>query len=511
MNEQKGPAAHNDAVIRADGATPSERYLAKLCQHSFLSLWSHSGVFRDQGRRNGKGDGKEVCDLLVVFENHIIIFSDKECRFGNSADLKVDWARWYRKAILKSAEQLWGAERWIKQFPNSLYIDRACQAKFPVPLPDRANAIFHRILVAHDGARRCRECLGGSGSLMLNNRVVGDAHLVRPFTIGQIDVARGFVHIFDDTSIDILMKTLDTVSDFTSYLMKKEKFLSSQRTIHAAGEEELLALYLQGLNDSQEHDFIVDGQFDAIAIDEGFWDRHQNSVERLAQIQSDKISYAWDAIIERFTSHAMSGTQYFTSGRPLREQERMFRFLAREPRTRRRALAKDLLQVIERSTTSASAWDARIVMPSHPDEPLYIFLAAKRKPTSSDSEYREFRRRLLSAYCEVAKLKHPSAKHIIGFATEDGSAYRRSEDLWYLDASDWDAASEKRAREIQEELGILKTVKTSVTREHEYPADATGKPRRTVPPKNSLCPCGSGKKFKRCHGTGRPEKSRRQK
>jgi hypothetical protein len=73
MNEQKGPAAHNDAVIRADGATPSERYLAKLCQHSFLSLWSHSGVFRDQGRRNGKGDGKEVCDLLVVFENHIII------------------------------------------------------------------------------------------------------------------------------------------------------------------------------------------------------------------------------------------------------------------------------------------------------------------------------------------------------------------------------------------------------------------------------------------------------
>jgi hypothetical protein len=68
------------AVVQAAGITQAERYLHDLCNQSFLSLWSYPGVFRDQGQRNG-GDGKEVCDLLVVFGDDIIIFSDKDCAF----------------------------------------------------------------------------------------------------------------------------------------------------------------------------------------------------------------------------------------------------------------------------------------------------------------------------------------------------------------------------------------------------------------------------------------------
>jgi hypothetical protein len=60
-------------IERADGVTEAERYLKRLCDRTFLSLWSYPGVYRDQG--SGKGtEGKEVCDLLVVFENHIIIW-----------------------------------------------------------------------------------------------------------------------------------------------------------------------------------------------------------------------------------------------------------------------------------------------------------------------------------------------------------------------------------------------------------------------------------------------------
>jgi hypothetical protein len=95
--------------------------LAKLCKHSFLSLWSYPSVFRDQGRTDGKGDGKEICDLLVVFENHIFIFSDKDCAFKDTGRLEVDWARWYKKAVLKSAEQVFGAERWMRKFPTNLF------------------------------------------------------------------------------------------------------------------------------------------------------------------------------------------------------------------------------------------------------------------------------------------------------------------------------------------------------------------------------------------------------
>ena len=70
-SEGKGPAA----IERALGTTPTERYLKKLCDHTFLSLWSYPGVYRDQYAGEG-GDGKEVCDLLVVFENDVIVFSD---------------------------------------------------------------------------------------------------------------------------------------------------------------------------------------------------------------------------------------------------------------------------------------------------------------------------------------------------------------------------------------------------------------------------------------------------
>jgi hypothetical protein len=67
------PRLEPNPIVRSEGVTETERYLKRLCDRSFLSLWSYSGVFRDQGRTDGKGDGKEVADLLVVFENHIII------------------------------------------------------------------------------------------------------------------------------------------------------------------------------------------------------------------------------------------------------------------------------------------------------------------------------------------------------------------------------------------------------------------------------------------------------
>lgn len=105
---------------RAMGVTPAERYLKDLCDHSFLSLWSYSGVYRDQGTTSARQIGKEVCDMLVVFENHILIFSDKYCEFPQSSDIDLNWSRWFRRAILASADQIFGAERWIRTNPHRL-------------------------------------------------------------------------------------------------------------------------------------------------------------------------------------------------------------------------------------------------------------------------------------------------------------------------------------------------------------------------------------------------------
>src|SRR5262249_25314930 len=135
-----------------------------------LSLWSYPGVYRDQK------DGKEICDLLVVFGEHIIIFSDKSCLYPEGDNADLNWKRWFKRAIYKSAEQLWGAERWIRNHPNRLFLDPACTQTFPIALPDLSKAIFHRILVAHGSAEQCKKILGGSGSLRIIPNIIGSMH-----------------------------------------------------------------------------------------------------------------------------------------------------------------------------------------------------------------------------------------------------------------------------------------------------------------------------------------------
>lgn len=291
-------------LFRSSGVTRAERHLKQLCDRTFLSLWSYPGVYRDQGQAGGAGDGKEVCDLLVVFEDHIIIFSDKDCAFPNSGDLDLDWSRWFRRAVQKSTEQVWGAERWIKAHPDRLFLDRACTQRFPLPLPDPNVAKFHRIVVAHDSSARCREELGGSGSLVIMPRIVGDQHLAKvadggkPFAIGQVNPAKGFVHVLDDTTLNILLGTLDTVTDFVSYLTKKEQFISSGKLIAAAGEEDLLAYYLKQVNEAEEHDFILPENIDKMVLGEGGWDSFIRNPQRRAQISVNEVSIAWDRLIE---------------------------------------------------------------------------------------------------------------------------------------------------------------------------------------------------------------------
>jgi predicted RNase H-like HicB family nuclease len=85
-------------TVRAQGVTPAERYLQRLCERCFLSLWSYPSVFRDQ-KTGAKGDGKELSDLLVVFGDDILIFSDKSCAFPQTGDVHLDWSRWFRVGV----------------------------------------------------------------------------------------------------------------------------------------------------------------------------------------------------------------------------------------------------------------------------------------------------------------------------------------------------------------------------------------------------------------------------
>ncbi len=83
MSDAESTPRHQ-VTIRVQGITHAECYLQRLCERSFLTLWSYPGVFRDQ-KTGGKGDRKELCDLLVVFGDDVLIFSDKSLR------VSCDW------------------------------------------------------------------------------------------------------------------------------------------------------------------------------------------------------------------------------------------------------------------------------------------------------------------------------------------------------------------------------------------------------------------------------------
>ena len=510
LSEQSGQSA----TFRSIGVTRAERYLQQLCERTFLSLWSYPGIYRDQGRGDSTGHGKEVCDLLVIFENHVIIFSDKACVFPNSGNLDLDWSRWFRRAVESSAKQVWGAERWIRTMPELLFLDRACTQPFPIPLPDPSNAVFHRIIVAHDSSTRCRAELGGSGSLMITPHIVGEMHYITaakggiPFAIGQVNPEKGFVHVLDDTTLDILLGTLDTVTDFVSYLMKKEQFVSRGGLIAAAGEEELLAFYLKDINTDDEHDFILPRGINKLMLDEGEWATFAHSGQRKAQVSANKVSYAWDALIESFNRHAFAGTQYFTTHQGLAHHNQIVRFLAREPRTRRRMLARSLLELMADSARGLRR--VRVSTSSRVGDPHYIFLVLEQPDSVDYDEYRRVRRELLHAYCLVVKRRFPVALDIIGIATEPPAAdMATSEDVMYLDAREFPPDQQAEAERLQHELGLLLDVNMSMGTELEYPIltkDNKIKPTlvKQVTMKgrnrNERCLCGSGKKFKYCCG-----------
>jgi SEC-C motif-containing protein len=503
-------------IIRADGTTPAERYLKRLCDKSFLSMWSYAGVYRDQGHTKQGGHGKEVCDLLVVFKNHIIIFSDKDCEFPKTGNVELDWSRWYRKAILKSAEQVWGAERWILTHPDRLFTDRSCAVPFPIDVPGPDVAKIHRIVVAHAASERCIKDLGGSGSLMIMPDIIGDAHCaapqnsVIPFAIGQINPSKGFVHVFDDTTLDVVMTTLDTVTDFVNYLTKKERFITSGKLAAACGEDDLLAYYQKKIDTDGEHNFIVPPNIDFIMIEEGLWQVFSNRTERKARLLADEVSYSWDALIETFSHHIYDGTSHYISHPGINNQEKVFRLMAGEPRLRRRLLAKSLLDFIFKSSKTTRA--TRTMVPSKPGEPYYVFLVLPHIESVPEEEYREVRRNLLSDYCIVTKLSFPDATDIIGIATESGRKSYGSEDAMYYDARAWTPEEQGHARQLQTEmteLGLLGDRQMFTGNEKEYPDAPTYEfPKQSDQAstlmkgrnRNDLCRCGSGKKLKKCCG-----------
>jgi len=326
------------------GFTDEEVFLNNLGDNSFLKFWSWPNLFRDQGDCSNKGDGKEICDLTVVFGDDIILFSDKKIKFNTSKDVKIAWSRWCRRAIGNSVKQIKGARRWFEQYPNRIYVDSKCSQKIPVSIPDKSKMRLHNVVVCH-GIEEVLGSYNREASFIFDNAIRGDSHWdeseSKPFCIGQV-FEGNFVHIFNESTIELVLREFDTTKDFIYYLQQREVLLSSDKHIRVLSESDIMQLYYEGFDEEKEGRSIIPKEFDgagSVVIDMGGIHRLLKNPSFLAKKQEDRISYFWDALIESFSFHILNGTAEHKSWEHPIDAEPGIRFLASTSRFERRILA----------------------------------------------------------------------------------------------------------------------------------------------------------------------------
>lgn len=465
---------------KSEGLTPSEKYLGELCEKSFLSLWSWPNVFHIKGNGTQK---HELCDLLVVFDKHVIIFSDKSCAFRetdfeNTDDIQLSWARWYRKSITESKKQLYRAERFIRNHPERLFIDQACSIPFPVEFPPKDEMVIHRIAVALNIKEPCISFFGdGSGSLPLNTGL--DENNNHPFRIGKFKNGK-HVHVFDDFTLNTIMAELDTIIDFAGYLEKKTTLIESSKTLLVTGEEELLAQYLLNFNDEEGHVFPYPPEYNMVFVPEGDWEELQKKPPYIAKKKADKISYHWDYLIELFGKNILGGT--IEGEQSFLHHELGLRALTSESRFGRRCLARFLADTFEKSKGNERY--ARIMRSPSNQSKAYIFLILDNTHNLKYAEYRNVRQNLLAIYCKVLHYKIPTLETIVALGFDSTKRKGGSEDLiHYACTQNLSSEEIEEVRQLQADLNILNSDNIIEKRysASDYPQVEPKKPVYEVP------------------------------
>lgn len=474
-------------IVRLEGVTDTEKYLAKLGDHTFLNLWSYPNPYRSQ-KLGGAGDGKEICDLLIVCDPHVLIFSEKNITWTDKP-VEVAWPRWCRRAIFDAAAQLKGAERWINEFPDRIFLDKLCEVPFPLAFPPAESRRVHRIIVARGAEDAGRKYFdGGLGTFFIQPLIKGGDHCnphaasYMPFAIGDIDPEGDYVHVFDDVSLEIVMRELDTISDFTEYLDKRASFIRSGRLGAAHGEEDLLAYYAIRINETGEHDFTPpDGktweQVTPMAIGPGNWARYISNPKYHAKKQADKISYAWDALIEVFTDHLLGGTTIVLPGHAysLKNSEMAVRHMALENRFLRRGHSEAVLGALEIGRGKEVFFRAMLAPEgSMRSKTGFFFLTLKYLRWMDDrggyEKYRQMRTFYLKTYAQALLMNHSHIQQIIGIAMEPPEqGERASEDIIYAAQTAWSDDDRKQNQDDCAALGIMREMKPSHYHAQEFP------------------------------------------
>ncbi len=386
--------------------TPSEKYIAKLCRISFLPFWS----FPNPIGRNGK----ELCDLLVVCANTVIIISVKDIKFSEHKDLEIQQKRWSKKAIESSINQIKGAERYLNSVDSILLKDRRTSIK----LPDNDKRVIYRIAIAFGSDKDYQIPIG--------------------------NYEKEFVHIFDEKSTATILSELDTITDFTNYLRAKEAFLQNCNIL-VAREVDFLAVYIE-----TALEFIQ--PVDVLNCPNDLWESYISSQEYHDWQKTIKPSFIWDYMINHLFNYHITDS---TNQERRDSIEFAVRLINQENRMNRIELGICLDDAINKKS------NGRMLLPQENANHLYVFI-----PLTQDNW--EGKEQELELRCIVARKLNPSVHNVIGIAIGSNTDGESVFDICHHYIPNLTDEFIENATQIQEEFGYFENPKMSNSSEFRH-------------------------------------------
>lgn len=320
-------------MSKHNGVTPTERLLTQYCNKVFLGLWNFPNPQRH--------DGKELCDHMVIFDNHVLLFFDREAELKtNSDDIDIKWNRWLKKVIHAQIRSVNGAEKYVLR-NESIYLDSKQEILLPVDFDPEKARVF-RIIIAHGAEAACKlhnsDNVAGSIGISYGNPT---EDVQFPFCIAL--EKEPVVHVFDSANIEIMFSELDTALAFTHYLDAKEMSIDKHDYIGYCGEEDLLATYFKNISLEGEFGLLPrDQEFNGIIIEEGSWESFTKSAlyKKISpNSRSNRGMPMWDFFIKRFSERADEGK---VTGDSPHNSESMI-LMAKEPREDRVQFEKEIV------------------------------------------------------------------------------------------------------------------------------------------------------------------------
>ena len=270
----------------------AEDAVNKLAFDTYLKYWCYPNP------KDELGDKKEICDLLIIFKDVLLLIAVKNYSFDGN------YEKYFKSTLDKAKAQIQGAERKLFKFNRDIYFKHPDKPIEKLEINNIKN--IYRIIVNINNSP-----LFYPGGLTTNTNQ--------------------FVHVFNWDAFLKLVIELDTIPDFIQYLNVRNNCFGDKNFIIMTGEEndydtstnleflkyvsmfnpmEKTAIRISG----NELDLVGDYLFNERKFNKNFysteynmasfeldgkWERYLNRKEVQRKKQDDKVSYFVDEFVKR--------------------------------------------------------------------------------------------------------------------------------------------------------------------------------------------------------------------